>query len=123
MKRWYVCIALAGLVGWGCGATEAAPPRAPNASQAAPNPLASEYGYELWLRYPKVADPKLLASYQAALKSIVVAQSTPTLRLAQQELERGLKGLLGVTLSRSDQLREPGSILLGTPQSSAQIAA
>src|SRR4051812_15050193 len=103
MKRWYVCIAIAGLGGWGCGATDASRPRAPNASQAASKPSASEDGYELWLRYPKVADPTLLASYQAALKAIVVAQSTPTLRLAQQELERGLKGLLGVTLSRSDQ--------------------
>ena len=123
MKSWYVCIAIAGLLGWGCGATETAPPRSPNAQQATVKASASEDGYELWLRYPKVADPTLLASYQAALKSIVVGQATPTLRLAQQELERGSSGLLGVELSRSEQVQGEGSILIGTPQSSAQIAA
>jgi alpha-glucuronidase len=123
MKRWYVCIAITALLGWGCGAAETAPPRAPDARQATVKPLASEDGYELWLRYRRLADPTLLASYQAALKSVVVAQATPTLQLAEQELERGLNGLLEVTLSRSPQLREQGGILIGTPQSSAQIAA
>jgi len=86
-------------------------------------PFSDEDGYDLWLRYRKVADPMLLASYQAALKSVVVGQPTPTLTIAEQELEHGMNGLLQVTLSRSDQVQAQGSILIGTPQSAPQIAA
>jgi len=86
-------------------------------------PFADEDGYDLWLRYPKVADPTLLAAYQASLSSVVAGQASPTLTLAEQELERGLRGLLGVTLSRSDQVQATGSVVIGTPASSPLIAA
>jgi alpha-glucuronidase len=86
-------------------------------------PFADEDGYDLWLRYRKVADPTLLAAYQASFSSLVPGQATATLTLAEQELERGLSGLLGVTLSRSDTVQATGSIVIGTPQSSPLIAA
>ena len=91
-------------------------------SGALPSPPPNEDGYDLWLRYLEVADSSRLASYQAALRSIVVEQDTPTLTLARQELERGLGGLLGASVSRSDRVQE-GSIWIGTPESSPRLAA
>jgi alpha-glucuronidase len=85
-------------------------------------PFANEDGYDLWLRYPKVADPTRLAEYQAALQSIVVGQGAGTLGVAAAELERGLQGLLGAPVPRSASVQAQGSIVLGTPASSALVA-
>ena len=68
-------------------------------------PFAAEDGYRLWLRYPKVGDPGLLAEYQAALGSLVVGSGSPTLAIAAQELERGLAGLLGAAPARPPSRR------------------
>src|SRR5688572_21267319 len=69
-------------------------------------PFAREDGYDLWLRYPKVGDPTLIAEYQGALRSISVGQGSATLAIAAQELERGLTGLLGATPTRSASVQE-----------------
>jgi alpha-glucuronidase len=55
----------------------------------------AEDGYELWLRYPLVADAALLRHYRDTATSIVVLGDSPTLRIARDELRRGLRGLLG----------------------------
>ncbi len=86
-------------------------------------PFADEDGYELWLRYPRVADPALLAAYQGELSSLVAGQGSATLTVAEQELERGVSGLLGVTLARVDAVQDRGSVVIGTPESSPLIAA
>src|SRR5688572_8888945 len=86
-------------------------------------PFPREDGYDLWLRYPKVAEPSLLAEYQAALRSLVVGTGSRTLALAAEELERGLTGLLGSAPTRSATLEPQGSVLLGTPASSTLVAA
>jgi alpha-glucuronidase len=108
----------------GCGAESAGRPGAGSLpATARPARPSNEDGYDLWLRYPKLADAARLAEYQAALRAIVVGQETPTLTIARQELERGLGGLLGVAPSRSDRGQQPGSIWIGTPESAPQIAA
>ena len=55
----------------------------------------AEDGYDLWLRYPRVSEPALLAEYRAAATQIVVAGDSPTLGAARDELVTGLTGLLG----------------------------
>jgi alpha-glucuronidase len=126
MKRGRVSsalVALGLLCICGTGCTPQTPPstRLP-ANQPDAAPFANEDGYDLWLRYPKVADPTLLATYQRQLQSVVAGSATATLTLAEQELERGLSGLLGVTLSRAEQVQAQGSVVIGTPQSSPLIA-
>ena len=61
---------------------------------AAPSVWAED-GYELWLRYPLISDASLLKHYQASAASLLVAGDSATVRAAQKELERGLRGLLG----------------------------
>jgi alpha-glucuronidase len=64
--------------------------------------VSAEDGYELWLRYPLVSDAALLQQYRQTIGSIVVLGDSPTLRIAREELQRGLRGLLGrdVTVAR-----------------------
>ncbi len=82
----------------------------------APLAARAEDGHDLWLRYRPVAAGEA-AAYRAAAGSVASVADTPTLKVARAELERGLAGLLG---ERRDG---GGEILLGTPTSSARIAA
>jgi alpha-glucuronidase len=54
--------------------------------------LPDEDGYELWLRYRLVSDPRRLAEYRGALTQLVMPDSSATLRVAREELQRGLAG-------------------------------
>jgi alpha-glucuronidase len=91
------------------------------ATSARPRATVPEDGYDLWLRYRRVADGARLAEYRAALANIVVEGGTPTLRAAGSELIAGLSGLLGRTIREGDR---PGSasVIVGTPESSSLIA-
>ncbi len=90
-----------------------------------PVPPPDEDGYDLWLRYRPVQEAARLAEYRDAVQAIVVHGSTPTLRVAADELQRGLSGLLGrdvAVLSDADSVPR-GAVLAGTPQHSPVIAA
>jgi alpha-glucuronidase len=105
MHSWFRTFALASLLGVG----------APTAARA-------EDGYDLWLRYRRVADAARLAEYRAALSGVVVQGSSPTLVAARDELVAGLTGLLGRTVGAADRT-VAGSVIVGTPASSPAIAA
>ena len=70
-------------------------------SLALPQP-PDEDGYELWLRYRRLADPVRLAQARATFAAIAVANSSPTLAAAYDELVRGLRGLLGAVIESVD---------------------
>src|SRR5690606_16268385 len=59
----------------------------------------AEDGYEMWLRYPVVADKALLKEYRGQIKQVVSEADSPTLRAAAEELQRGLGGLLGTEVA------------------------
>jgi len=63
----------------------------------------AEDGYRLWLRYDRIDDGALRAAYAAATGTVVLETPSvghsPTLAAAQDELSRGLGGLLGSTVS------------------------
>ena len=80
-----------------------------------------EDGSQLWMRYVKVSLPCRLAEYQAALTHVVKAGTSDTLQAAQAELVTGLGGLLGTTVSVSDQPTGDGALVLGTSESSAIV--
>jgi len=83
-------------------------------------PASAEDGYELWLRYRPI-EAAAVAQY-APYAAAVVGGDSPTLKIAETELERGLSGLLdhpvGLAATVSD-----GDIVVGTPQSSDLIRA
>jgi alpha-glucuronidase len=84
-------------------------------------PARAEDGYDLWLRYPRVTDPALLAEYRATGAQIVVAGGGPTLDAARDELVRGLTGLLGAAPPVARSVSTDGAIVVGTPRTSTVI--
>jgi alpha-glucuronidase len=89
------------------------------------SPLAAraEDGYDLWLRYQRVEDAARLRRYQDVLvRQIVMTAQSPTMRAAADELTRGLKGLLGVTVPTAAEVSTGGAIVAGTPANSPFIA-
>jgi alpha-glucuronidase len=58
----------------------------------------AESGYNLWLRYEKISDKKLLELYRKQIKTFSVVGNSPTLNIASQELSVGLSGLLATTI-------------------------
>ena len=85
----------------------------------AATPLAqAEDGYEMWLRYPPVAEQKLLKSYQKQLTQIVAEGESPTLAAAKAELQRGLSGLLAKPIALSDGKLSKHALVIGTPANS-----
>jgi alpha-glucuronidase len=93
---------------------------APGVPAAAP---PNEDGYNLWLRYPLVADAARLAEYRAAVRALVVLGETPTLAATRAELERGLAGLLGLNPAVSSSVERDGTLLVGTLSASPVLAA
>jgi alpha-glucuronidase len=77
----------------------------------------NEDGYELWLRYPLVADAARLAAYREQLISLVGSPADATLARVLLELQRGLGGLLGRELPVAGA-PSAGALVFGTPASS-----
>ncbi|MES2176905.1 MAG: alpha-glucuronidase family glycosyl hydrolase [Gemmatimonadota bacterium] len=82
----------------------------------------AEDGSELWLRYRLTSNPARLAEYRRALSGVSAATGSPTLSAASEELARGLRAILGRSVPRVDSVRD-GTLIVGTPATSAQVAA
>ena len=83
----------------------------------------AEDGYEMWLRYPPVADSKLRKAYQQQLTQIVVEGDSPTLSVAAGELQRGLNGLLAKPIAMNKGKLAKHALVIGTPANSPLIAS
>ena len=81
----------------------------------------AEDGYALWMRYVPV-DAASAGEYRAQAEEIVAPDRTATQRVAREELERGLSGLLGRTPRLRTLLGDGRAFVLGTPQSSPWVA-
>lgn len=57
--------------------------------------LHADDGYRLWLRYDPLADEEVRNAYRSALGEIEVFGDSATLGAAEEELRRGLDGLIG----------------------------
>jgi alpha-glucuronidase len=85
-------------------------------------PVASaEDGYDLWLRYRPV-EQLWGDRYRAALTQLVAGSASPTLQVAFAELQRGLQGLLGVTLTATQGVSQDGALVVGTRRSLPLLA-
>ena len=82
---------------------------------------AAEDGYQLWLRYVPLAAREHDA-YAARATGIVALGRSPVVAVALAELKIGLTGMLGAAPPVSSAVAD-GSLVLGTPDSSPQVAA
>jgi alpha-glucuronidase len=75
--------------------------------------LQAETGKEAWLRYAPLTTTERV-KYRSLPASAVLLGDSPVLHSAQQELIRGVKGLLGETLRTETSLPQEAAIVLGT---------
>jgi len=61
--------------------------------------LGADTGYDLWLRYDQITDRSVLHRYRTMLKSFAVAGSSSTVKIIRTELDTGLLGLLGQSVT------------------------
>jgi len=76
--------------------------------------LRAETGYDAWLRYAAIGDPAIRQRYAALPAAVVAFGGSAVIGAAQEELIRGLRGMLGRTLRLETQLPRESAILLGT---------
>lgn len=82
----------------------------------------AETGYDLWLRYKPVENKILLQSYRKSITTIITNGSSATMKIANDELMNGLSGLLQIKINNSTAVNRDGSVIAGTPASSALIS-
>jgi alpha-glucuronidase len=84
-------------------------------------PARADDGYRLWLKYDRVADATVRQQYLRSAQFIASPGTTPTLRAASSELQRGLSGLLGqaVPVMATAGSRTGGVVLRVDAQASA----
>jgi alpha-glucuronidase len=81
----------------------------------------AEDGYELWLRYRLLAPEPRAALARVAASIVAPAEASATLRAALAELQAGVSGLTGRPVSVTATATD-GSLVIGTPRSSARVA-
>ena len=77
----------------------------------------AEDGYELWLRYPRVADAARLTQYRSLVTGVLVSGDSPTARAVSAELGRGLRGLLDVGVPAIQSVARDGAVIAGNGRS------
>ena len=82
-------------------------------SMALPGHLRAETGYDAWLRYSVVTDSERV-KYGSLPASVVVFGESTVLHAAQQEMVRGVQGMLGRILRVGKDQVEEKAIVLGT---------
>jgi alpha-glucuronidase len=83
----------------------------------------AETGYDLWMRYPRIADGAERAALGRVATEIAAAGSDRTIAIAGAELARGLAGLCGGAVPVVPKPGRDGALVLGTPASSPEVAA
>lgn len=74
--------------------------------------LIAEDGYRLWLRYDLIANSQLLQTYRQQIKGLLFESDSPTLSVAKQELQIGLRGLLGAEIPLVNAVQTDGMIIV-----------
>src|SRR4051812_17465821 len=84
--------------------------------------LWGETGYDAWLRYRPIDDPNVRQRYEKLPATITALDSSPAIKAAQNELSRGVRGMLEKTLRVQSGLPNESCILLGTLDSVKRFA-
>jgi len=84
--------------------------------------LQAEDGYGLWLRYDPVSSPQRLSEYRLRIQEIVIQQKDD-LSPVQGQLQESLSKLLGRPIPVVPGRTGKPALVVGTPRTSAAIAA
>jgi alpha-glucuronidase len=91
-----------------------------SAISGAPAGVRAEDGYDLWLRYRPMPQ-EVAEQYRQTLGQLVVRGRSPTLRIVEDEIRRGLAGMLGEnTVKESTAVAR--AVVAGTPESEPRLA-
>ena len=82
-----------------------------------------EDGYRLWLRYDMIEDEDILDKYASSINQVILNGNSTTISAIKEELEIGLRGLLGKEIIFAEQTDKEGLLVLGTPENSSEIAS
>lgn len=81
--------------------------------------VRAEDGYDLWLRYARLAGPRA-AQLAGATRTIVAPGESPTVAAAVTELKRGIGGMSGHAPTPAPAIKA-GAIVLATPDQAAAL--
>ena len=76
----------------------------------------SDDGYTLWMKYKKIDDERRLSQYQHAISTVNVSGTSETCRIIREELENGLRGLLGKEVLFAAVVNGRNALVIGTPE-------
>jgi len=79
----------------------------------APGHLLAETGYAAWLRYAPI-DTSVRKGYDTLPVNVVALGDSAIIKTAQEELVRGVRGMLGRTLRAGASVPNESAIVLGT---------
>ncbi|HTG59065.1 MAG TPA: alpha-glucuronidase family glycosyl hydrolase, partial [Terriglobia bacterium] len=77
-------------------------------------PVQAEDGHEAWLRYAPIQNGAARERLAASPAVVVRLDESPVSTVAQQEMIRGIRGMLGQTLRAETRLPDESAIVLGT---------
>lgn len=80
-------------------------------------PLDAETGYSAWLRYTSIHDKAVRDLYDRLPATVVRLDGSPEIEAAQNEMIRGLRGILGRILRAAQKPAETDMVLLATIES------
>lgn len=83
----------------------------------APLRAGAETGHAAWLRYAPIHNAAARRAYDALPDAVVELGNSQTVGAAQQEIIRGVRGMLGRTLRAESRLPRESAIVIGTLQS------
>lgn len=84
---------------------------------------SAEDGYRAWLRYEPVDDNELIREYREVLKAVVLRGKSETTEVIRDELKLALPSLLDQAIPFHNDIQLDGTLLIGTPETSEEIAA
>jgi alpha-glucuronidase len=80
----------------------------------------AEDGYRLWLRYDQIKDPQKLKTYLQNILSYYVDENSTSRNVIVNELQNGLRGLLGKNIGAEQSVQNRAIVI--APTSSALLA-
>ncbi len=77
--------------------------------------INAEDGYDLWLRYVPVKDKILLKNYQNQIQNLVILGNSDIMKVAGEELQRGLSGLIqfNTPIKSISKASNKGNLIVG----------